>query len=177
MEEDNMRRRISALAVVVVLAFLGAVAPSVVAPNANRAEALIRCPASGGVIARSGPYAAWVDMCVEHLGTGVRAMAYVHCYTASGDVACNWEFKNLELWRHPSGPPVLHKQGYAHKTGLANGYVAAQDHGWAPCLGTITGGLWSASSPKIYVRFPNGVLAGPRSQNGLAVVHQDCESQ
>jgi hypothetical protein len=173
-----MRKKLAVLGVTVVaLALLGAVAPSVVAPKANRAEALTRCGVgSGGVIARNGPYAAWVNMCVEHLGEGVRALAYVHCYTGSGDVPCNWEFRDLELWRGSPADPdrVRWVHGYAHQTGVRNGYIAAEDHGWGPCLNTIVGGIWFGQSPRIYIRFPNGVLSGPRSLTGASVVHQDC---
>jgi hypothetical protein len=169
-----VRKAVVVFGAVMVMGVLGVVAPAAFAPNANRAEALIRCPTNGGVIARNGPYAAWVTMCVEHLQNDVRAMAYVHCYSGSGDVACNWEFKNLELWRDYSSGPVRFKQGYAHATGVSNGYIAAQDHGWAPCPNLIVGGSWHSQSPAVFVRFPNGVLSGPRSVKGSPVVHQNC---
>ena len=141
------------------------VAPAIINPQAHRAEANVWCnPYNGGVIARTGPYAAWVNPGVEFSTGGARAMVYVHCYTAYGDVPCNWELRHLILERYLNArDPIVVRDRYAHQTGVANGYIAAPDS-WYPCPVSSyhPACQYLARSPDIYVRFPNGTLVGPR---------------
>ena len=164
--------RTAFVCIVLALSVLLVVAPALINPQAHRAEANVWCsPYNGGVIARTGPYAAWVNPCVEFSTGGARAMVYVHCYTASGDVPCNWEFRHLILDRYLNAQnPIEVRNRYAHETGVANGYIAAPDS-WYPCPVYPYNPAYQylARSPDIYVRFPNGTLVGPRgSQGGLS---------
>jgi hypothetical protein len=165
---ERTMRRTAFVCIVLTLSAVGIVAPAVVNPQAHRAEANVYCDLwSGGVIARSGPYAAWVNPCVEFSTGGARAIVYVHCYTDSGDVPCNWEFRHLILERYLNGQTIVVKNRYAHQTGVANGYIAAPDS-WYPCpvYPYNPAYHYSARSPDIYVRFPNGRLIGPRESRG-----------
>jgi hypothetical protein len=148
-----MRRFLVLTCVTALLGLLLAVAPAIVRPDANRAEAGVGCDSGETqVVARHGPWVAWVWLCVEVLGSGVRPGVMVWCATASGTNAlCNWDFSPLHL--HNQLHNVIRSER-AYATGkTAGAYIATP--GWASrsqCTSAYS------DSPLLRVRFPDGYL-------------------
>jgi hypothetical protein len=148
-----MRRFLVLTCVTALLGALVAVAPAIVRPVANRAEAVDVCEGFdfGQTVARHGPYAAWLQLCVEVLGTGVRPGARVRCGTASTIVPCNWDFSPMHL-HNQNHTTIVNERAYA--TGKTNDAFIATP-GWAnrsQCIYAYS------DSPTMRVRFPDGYL-------------------
>ena len=156
-----MRRFLVLTCVTVMLGLLVAVAPAVVRPDANRAEAFVGCEDTGGgnfhTVAQHGPWEAELSLCVELLGSGVRPGAHVWCHTATSQVPCNWDFRHMHL-HNQNTTAIVNKQAYA--TGKTNGDYIATPAPWANRSQCVTA---YSDSPDLYVRFPDGALVGPRS--------------
>jgi hypothetical protein len=152
-----MRRFLVLTCVTAMLGLLVAVAPAIVRPDANRAEASVWC-ANGGpqTVARHGPWAATLALCIEFLGSGVRPGAQVWCETSSTQVPCNWDFRHMHL-HNQNSTAIVNERAYA--TGKTNGAWIATP-GWANRSQCTS--AWS-DSPDLYIRFPDGVLVGPQT--------------
>jgi hypothetical protein len=146
-----MRRLLMLTCVTAMLGVLVAVAPAIVRPDANRAEASVSCDIVAQVVARHADWAAQVLLCGERLGDGVRPAVKVFCGTASTQVPCNWDFNPLHL--HNQRHTVI-RQDRVHATGKTNGAYLATPN-WAhrsQCLYAYS------DSPQLRVRFPDGHL-------------------
>ena len=154
-----MRRFLVLSCVTVLFGVLVAVAPAVVRPDANRAEAAVGC-FYFQTVAQHGPWAASVSLCVEKLEAGIRPGVKVYCGTASTQVPCNWDFNKLHL--HNQNDTVI-REGRVQATGKTNGaYLATPT--WAnrsQCIKAYT------DAPQLWVRFPDGLLVGPQSASWL----------
>jgi hypothetical protein len=149
-----MRRLLALGCVTMLLGLLFAVAPAIVRPEANRAEAVLRCDLGTGsvqTIARRGPWAAKVLLCVEALGNGVRPGARVWCGTASTQVPCNWDFNPFQLIDETR---LVEYEERANEQGKTNGAYIATPH-WASRSVCIH----AESNAFVKVRFPDGVLS------------------
>jgi hypothetical protein len=162
-----MRRFLVLTCVTAMLGLLVAVAPAVVRPDANRAEANVTCDIVAQTVAQHANWAAKVLLCVEVLGSGVRPGVKVFCGTASTQVPCNWDFNPLHL--HNQRHTVI-REGRVHETGKTNGaYLATPT--WAnrsQCTSAYS------DSPQLWVRFPDGSLAGPQTATWQAGYFVGC---
>jgi hypothetical protein len=148
-----MRRFLVLTCVAALLGLLMTVAPAIVHPDANRAEAAVRCdPVGSQTVARWSAWAASVVLCLEVLGNGVRPGALVYCETASTSVPCNWDFYPLDLRNQNN--TLIHSER-AHATNKTNGAYIATPH-WANTIYCNTG---YSESPSMRVRFPDGKLS------------------
>jgi hypothetical protein len=153
-----MRRLLVLTCVTAMLGLLVAVAPAIVRPDANRAEAFTSCDAGGRqTVARHDIWAAKVQLCVEVLGQGVRPGVKVWCETGSAtQVPCNWDFNPLHL--HNQRNDVIRSER-VHETGKTGGAYLATS-GWAyrsQCTSAYS------DSPQLWIRFPDGRLVGPQT--------------
>jgi hypothetical protein len=141
-----------------MLGLLVAVAPAIVRPDANRAEAAVLCEDAGSrqTVAQHGPWAARLDMCIEFLENGLRPGATVWCETSTTQVPCNWDFRHMHL--HKQGGTLIRNER-AYATGKTNGAWVATPH-WSNRSQCVTA---YSDSPDLYIRFPDGALVGPRS--------------
>jgi hypothetical protein len=154
-----MRRFLVLICVTAMLGLLVAVAPAVVRPDANRAEALTACEDTGTghhTVAQHGPWEAEVSLCAEFLQNGVRPGANVWCHTATSQVPCNWDFRHMHL-HNQNTTAIVNQRAYA--IGKTNGAFIATP-GWANRSQCVTA---YSDSPDLYIRFPDGALIGPRS--------------
>lgn len=155
-----MRRFLVLTCVTAMLGLLVAVAPAVVRPDANRAEAGVFCDDTGAgnhqTVAQHGPWEAELSPCVEILGSGVRPGATVWCHTSTSQVPCNWDFRHMHL-HNQNTTAIVNQRAYA--TGKTNGAWIATP-GWANRSQCVTA---YSDSPDLYIRFPDGALVGPRS--------------
>jgi hypothetical protein len=150
-----MRRFLVLTWVTALLGLLVAVAPAIVRPDANRAEATVYFDAYQ-TLARHGPWAAEVRLGVEVLGSGVRPGVLVYCVTATSSVPCNWDFNPMHL--HNQNATVIRSER-VHATDVwINNYLATS--GWSnrsQCIKAYS------DSPLVWIRFPDRYLAGPQT--------------
>jgi hypothetical protein len=167
-----MRRLLVLGCVTALLGVLVAVTPAIVRPDANRAEAFVQCEDPVDypqIVARHGPWAAWVDLCVEVLETDIRPGAEVTCGTASTLVLCNWDFSPMHL--HNQRHEVIRSER-AYATGKTNGAYIATPH-WSSrsqCTSAYS------DSPQLRVRFPDGYLTPwvSATWQGIAALYPSC---
>jgi hypothetical protein len=153
-----MGRLLVLTCVTAMLGLLVAVAPAVVRPDANRAEASVWCEDAGSfqTVAQHGPWEATLTMCIELLGSGVRPGAEVSGHTSTTQVPCNWDFRHMHLHKQ-DGTAIVNERAYA--TGKTN-YAWVATPGWANRSQCVTA---YSDSPDLYIRFPDGALVGPKS--------------
>jgi hypothetical protein len=149
-----MRRLLVLSCVTAMLGMLVAVAPAVVRPDANRAEAYVNCDIVRQTVARHDIWAAKILLCVEVLGSGVRPGVKVWCETGSNtQFPCNWDFNPLHA--HDLNTTLIHSER-AHETGKTNGaYIATPNWG---NRSRCTSGAAYSDAPLLRVRFPDGHL-------------------
>jgi hypothetical protein len=150
-----MRRLLVLTCVAALLGLLVAVAPAIVRPDANRAEATVYCDAYQ-TVAQHGSWEAKVRLCVEVLGSGVRPGVLVYCSTAISSVPCNWDFNPLHL--HNQNATLIRSERVHATEVWINNYLATP--GWAnrsQCNRAYS------DSPQLRVRFPDGHLTDWKS--------------
>jgi hypothetical protein len=168
-----MRRLLVLSCVTAMLGALLAVAPAIVRPDANRAEAGVACDNGGvfegqQVVARHDIWYAMVVLCVERLGSGIRPGVMVWCGNGAGtQFPCNWDFNPLHL--HNQSHTVIRSER-AYATGKTGGDYIATPH-WSnrsQCYEAYS------DSPQLRVRFPDGYLTSWRSATWLSPLHISC---
>lgn len=161
-----MRRLLVLSCVTALLGVVVAVAPAFVRPDANRAEALVACDKIDHTVARHGPWAATIWLCVEGLGSGVRPGAKVWCASQSDIVPCNWDFNPMHL-HNQNHTAIVNERAYATGKTLGD-YIATP--GWAnrsQCIEAYS------DSPLLRVRFPDGYLS-PWTSASWTVLNIPC---
>jgi hypothetical protein len=151
-----MRRLLALTSVATILALLAVVAPALVRPDANRAEALVTCNGTfKQTIAQHDVWVAKVLLCVEVLGDGVRQGAKVYCGTASTQVPCNWDFDPHQLFNELG---IAVAGARMHETGKTGGdYMAVPN--WTPRADADCAHYDVFSETlAVRVRFPDGYL-------------------
>lgn len=160
-----MRRLLVLSFVTALLGVLVAVAPAVVRPAANRAEAsVVSCDPVIHTIARHSIYAAKMRMCIEYFSNSARPGAKVDCVTATTHVSCNWAMASHDVGLYDMGGYAIWSSSYGiHAVGKTNGaYIATPDactH--SDCLAPNPLGTWGY----VQVRFPDGHLTDPHYIN------------
>lgn len=155
-----MRRLLVLSFVTALLGVLVAVAPAVVRPAANRAEAsVVSCDPVIHTLARYSKWAAKMRMCIEYFSNAARPGAKVDCVTSTTHVPCNWAVENVNL-SDMGGNQIWHSDFGIHASGKTNGaYIATPD---ACTQSNCVGPNPLGTSGLVWVRFPDGHLDGPR---------------